>query len=301
LLRDAGVQVYDISIQPWRFDSARNTALNLVPTAVDLCVTIDMDEVPDPDFWDKLRKQWKKGSNRGWIYMDTGTVWTSDRIHARHGFHWKYPIHEVTAPSMGTKVVSCAIDATIRHKPDNNKSRAQYLTMLEQAVESEPDQRMLVYLVREYGYHKRYEDVIRVAQEVEEGWDVERSSAWRNAGDACFHLGRKEEALTWYEAAAKTLPKEPEPWVALAQYHYFEKNWQECIYAAAQGIATLPQKHYLNQPDSMWKLYDFASLSAWELGMHQVALRHAERAYSINKDKRIKDNITFYKNFLRNS
>jgi hypothetical protein len=51
----------------------------------------------------------------------------------------------------------------------------------------------------------------------------------------------------------------------------------------------------------MWKLYDFASLSAWELGMHQVALRHAERAYSINKDKRIQDNITFYKNFMKSS
>ncbi len=39
LLRDAGVQVHDISIQPWRFDSARNTALNLVPNDVDICVS----------------------------------------------------------------------------------------------------------------------------------------------------------------------------------------------------------------------------------------------------------------------
>jgi len=301
LLRDAGVQVHDISIQPWRFDSARNTALNLVPNDVDICVSVDLDEVPEAQFFNKLRKQWKKGSNRGWIYMDTGTVWTSDRIHARHGFQWKYPIHEVPAPSMGTEVVSCAIDATIRHSPDNSKSRAQYLTMLEQAVQEDPDQRMLVYLVREYGFHKRWEDVIRVAYEVEEGWDVERSAAWRNAGDACTHLGRTDQALKFYESAAKTLPGEPEPWVALAQHHYFQKNWQECYDASLKGLQTLPVKHYLAQPTSMFQLSDFASLSAWELGLKKQAITWANKAISITRDQRVLENLAFYKNNLESA
>lgn len=302
LLRDAGVQVHEISIKPWRFDSARNTALNLVPNDVDICVTIDMDEVPEPDFFKKLRKQWKKGSNRGWIYMDTGTVWVSDRIHARHGFQWKYPIHEVPTPSMGTEVVSCAIDATIRHQPDNSKSRAQYLTMLEQAVQEDPnDQRMLVYLIREYGFHKRWEDVVRVSEGLDEGWDVERAAAYRNVGDACTHLGRIDEALTWYVAGTKTLPDEPEPWVALAQHYYFQKSPGDCYGAALKGLRTLPQKHYLAQPDSMFKLNDFASLSAWTLGWPGEALSHANKAIAIKKDQRVLDNIAFYKKTIRNA
>ena len=303
LLRDAGVQVHEISIKPWRFDSARNTALNLVPDDVDICVTVDMDEVPEAQFFNKLRKEWKKGSNRGWIYMDTGTVWVSDRIHARHGFQWKYPIHEVPAPSMGTEVVSCAIDATIRHQPDNSKSRAQYLTMLEQAAQEDPkDQRMLTYLIREYGYHKRYEDVIRVAEGIDEtGWDVERAAACRNTGDACTHMGRTEDALAWYQSGTNVLPSEPEPWVALAQYHYFQKNWQDCYDASLKGLDTLPQKHYLAESSAMFRLSDFASLSAWELGLKKEAITYANKAVSITRDQRVLDNLAFYKNNLGNA
>lgn len=300
-LRNAGVQVHDISVKPWRFDSARNTALNLIPSDVDICVVVDIDEIPEPDFFKKLRKQWKPGSNRGWIYMDTGTVWVSDRIHSRHGFQWKYPIHEVTAPSMGTIVVSCAIDATIKHQPDNNKSRSQYLTMLEQTVQEDPkDQRMLVYLAREYGFHKRYEDVVKTVRKLDySGWDVERGAACRNAGDAFTHLGKLDEALGWYESGIEVLPDQPESWVALAQYHYFQKNWPECNDASLKGLRTLPVKHYLAQPDCMFQLNDFASLSAWELGLKAEAITYANKAVSIKRDQRVLDNLAFYKKSIK--
>ena len=51
LLRSMGAIVYDISVQPWRFDTARNTALSLVPADVDVCLSLDMDEVPSPNFF----------------------------------------------------------------------------------------------------------------------------------------------------------------------------------------------------------------------------------------------------------
>jgi tetratricopeptide (TPR) repeat protein len=303
LLKKHAIHTKKASIKPWRFDVARNVSLALIPEDYDICVSVDLDEVPEPDFFNKLRKQWKKGSNRGWIYMDTGTVWVSDRIHARHGFQWKYPIHEVTAPSMGTEVVSCAIDATIRHQPDNSKSRAQYLTMLEQAIQDDPkDQRMLVYLVREYGFHKRWEDVVSTVKKLNQsGWDVERAAACRNAGDAHTHLGNSEEALGWYRSAVEVLPDEPESWCSLAQYHYFQKNWQECYDASLKGLKTLPSNHYLSQPNSMFQLNDFASLSAWELGLKKEAIKYANKALAIKKDDRVLGNLAFYKNLYINA
>jgi glycosyltransferase involved in cell wall biosynthesis len=298
LLKKHAVHTKKASISPWRFDVARNASLALIPSDYDICVSIDLDEVPEPEFWNKLRKQWKKGSNRGWIYMDTGTLWVSDRIHARHGFHWIYPIHEVTAPSMGTKVASCAIDATIRHRPDDSKSRAQYLTMLEQAVQEDPkSQRMLVYLIREYGFSKRWEDVVRVAEQLDQtGWDVERAAACRNAGDACTHMGRTEDALAWYKGGTDVLPNEPEPWIALAQHHYFQKNWEACKEAALKAEKTKLKNHYLSDPATMWKRYDFLSLAHWELGEVREALAAAGKALTFNPtDSRIKKNIAFYK------
>ena len=45
LARSLGILVHEIRVKPWRFDDARNTALALVPADVDVCVSVDMDEV----------------------------------------------------------------------------------------------------------------------------------------------------------------------------------------------------------------------------------------------------------------
>src|SRR5690242_7988234 len=43
-----GAYVYPITIDPWRFDLARNVALALVPSDIDICISLDMDEVLQP-------------------------------------------------------------------------------------------------------------------------------------------------------------------------------------------------------------------------------------------------------------
>jgi tetratricopeptide (TPR) repeat protein len=170
--------------------------------------------------------------------------------------------------------------------------------MLEQAVQEDPkEQRMLVYLVREYGFHKRYEDVIRIAQQLDQtGWDVERAAACRNAGDACTYMGRTEDALAWYQGGVEVLPNEPEPWIALAQHHYFQKNWELCKEAGLKAEKARLGTHYLSDPKSLWKQYDFISLACWELGEAKEALAAAGKALTYDPtNSRIKQNIAFYK------
>ena len=94
-LRELGATVYDITVKPWRFDDARNAALALVPADVDVCLILDLDEVPQPGFFEQVRQQWLPDANLGWIAMDTGSQWQRDRLHSRNGWHWKYPCHEV--------------------------------------------------------------------------------------------------------------------------------------------------------------------------------------------------------------
>lgn len=45
---DAGCIVHPATIDPWRFDTARNLALDLLPDTVDWCITLDADEVLAP-------------------------------------------------------------------------------------------------------------------------------------------------------------------------------------------------------------------------------------------------------------
>src|SRR5574343_159438 len=47
-LRDLGAIVHEIKVDPWRFDVARNLALDLIPADVEVCVSVDLDEVFSP-------------------------------------------------------------------------------------------------------------------------------------------------------------------------------------------------------------------------------------------------------------
>lgn len=47
-LRGRGAEVTEEQICPWRFDTARNRSLELVPEDTDICVCTDLDEVFHP-------------------------------------------------------------------------------------------------------------------------------------------------------------------------------------------------------------------------------------------------------------
>jgi hypothetical protein len=51
----------------------------------------------------------------------------------------------------------------------------------------------------------------------------------------------------------------------------------------------------------MFQMNDFASLSAWELGLKKEAITYANKAVSITRDQRVLDNLAFYKNNLGNA
>lgn len=42
------VQVHQVRIDPFRYDDARNRAMALLPTDIDMCVSLDLDEVVLP-------------------------------------------------------------------------------------------------------------------------------------------------------------------------------------------------------------------------------------------------------------
>lgn len=298
-LAKLGAVVHQISVNPFRFDDARNAALALVPNDVDVCVSLDLDEVPDDGFFDKLRDQWVSGTDRAWVFWDTGTVWANNnRVHTRHGFRWIKPCHEVTVPSRGRTVNEVVVEAVVKHVPDDSKPRTQYLGMLEWAVEEDPqDARMLAYLAREYYFHERWADVIGTAGRLSAlatGWNVERAATWRNRGFAHQQLGEIVDAETWYENGTKEAPDQPEAWFALSQFYYTQERWQECYDAAAEGIKHKPDTHYLADDGTTWRLYDMLALSCWNLGKKGSAKKYARLATELNPDEeRLKNNYAY--------
>jgi glycosyltransferase involved in cell wall biosynthesis len=306
-LKEAGVQVHHITVKPWRFDVARNAALALVPNDIDVCLILDLDEVPEKDFFKKVRNQWVPGAHRGWIWLDTGQPWKADRLHVRHNYHWVCPCHEVAMFYGDEEQKYCEIDAHIKHEPDSGKSRKHYLQILELAVKERPhDARMWNYLVREYYYNQMWEPLLTAADKMLElpGWVVEQAAVCRWAGEACHWLNKVEEATAYFDRGVQILPTEGEPWYGVCVDAYRRHQWGRLLDAAIK-IMELPRSthHVYESAVWDWKAYDFAAVAAYNLGHVAEALTFAKKALNAPgaEGERVVNNIKFMEGVLNGS
>lgn len=299
LLQKYPVEAHRATLSDFRFDVARNMALDLVPSDVDICVSLDMDEIPDPDFFDLLREAWKPDTGRAWVMWDTGNIWANNlRVHARHGYKWKYPCHEITESTTG--VDNCiVVETAVRHVPDDSKPRSSYLPLLELGHKEDPtDHRMIVYLAREYYFKGMWKELINVGRKLEDipGWNVERAQTWRGIGEAYMKLGNEHEGLHWYQRNVEEAPTDLEAWMPLA-YHYYEKKmWQHCYQAAIKvtELSLESHNHYVADSSMPWRMYDLLAIACWNLDKKGSAKKYARKAVELNPDdKRLKDNYEF--------
>jgi tetratricopeptide (TPR) repeat protein len=245
-------------------------ALDLVPTDVDICVSLDMDEIPDPDFFDKLRQAWKPDTGRAWVMWDTGNIWANNnRVHARHGYKWRYPCHEVIETDGSEKLV--VVETLVTHKPDNDKPRSIYLSLLELGHQEDPtNHRMIVYLAREYYFKGMWQELINVGKKLEDipGWNVERAQTWRGIGEAYCKLGNDREGLYWYQRNVEEAPNDLEAWMPLAFHYYERKMWNHCYQAAIKvtELSNESYNHYVADQSMPWRMYDLLSTACWNLG-----------------------------------
>ena len=63
-LRSLGAHVTVKEIVPWRFDTARNESLALLPEDADICVCADLDEVLHPGWRAALERAWLPGTQQ---------------------------------------------------------------------------------------------------------------------------------------------------------------------------------------------------------------------------------------------
>jgi glycosyltransferase involved in cell wall biosynthesis len=298
LLLEHGIEAHRATLSDFRFDVARNMALDLVPSDVDVCIGVDMDEILDPDFCDKVRQAWTPDTDRAWVMVDTGNIWASNtRVHARHAYRWKYPCHEVIEP-IGTDN-SIVIETLVTHVPDNSKPRSGYLPLLELGHNEDPtDHRMIVYLAREYYFKGMWEQLIEVGKKLEHipGWNVERAQTWRGIGQAYCNLGKDLEGLHWLQRGVEEAPNDLEAWFPLAFYYYERKMWNHC-YQTAMTVETVKSQgnaHYIADSSMSWRMYDLLSIACWNLGKKGSAKRYSRKAVELNPDdERLVKNYDF--------
>ncbi len=315
LLENKGAVVHQASVSPFRFDMARNTALALVPSNIDVCVSLDLDEVLTPGWRVAIETCWEDDTTRlhypyVWNWTPEGkpaTVFHSDKIHARHGYRWKHPVHEVltASPGFDEKIVTCT-GFTLEHHADAEKSRGQYLPLLEMSVREDPDDdRNSHYLTREYSFYGRWDDVLREGQRHlllnSASWNKERAKTMRLVAQACRQKGDTQQALSWFHRAISEDPLSRENYVDMGDFCLGSQDFAGASYYARKALAfTHRDKSYIvDEAAWTWKPYDIIAVSAYYLGNLDEALEHAQKAVELNpSDNRLRENLSLVENAI---
>jgi tetratricopeptide (TPR) repeat protein len=297
-----GIDTHQQTFTPWRFDHARNHALSLLPDDIDFCIALDMDEVLQPG-WRQALENLELGTTRPrykyvWSWNPDGSeglTYGGDKIHRRHKYLWKHPVHEVLKPQT-TEIQQWAQGLEIHHHPDSSKSRSQYLPLLELAVKEDPrDDRNQFYLAREYFFNGRFPEAqYHFTRHLDlSTWLPERAASHRfiakmRPDDAHYHL---------YRAIGED-PRRRESWVALAQHHYEKADWLSCRYNCEMALRiTEKPLDYLCEAEAWgWLPHDLMAIACHHLGDSDLAWHHGSTALELNPtDARLQANLTHYR------
>lgn len=287
-----GAAVFDICIKPWRFDKARDTALALIPGDFDVCISLDLDEVLQPGWREEIERVWKDDTTRLRYKFDwgCGISFYYEKIHHRTGYHWHHPVHEYPRPDGRTQEVYAHTDMLlVSHHPDPNKSRGQYMPLLELAVQEDKEcPRNAFYHARELTFYARWQEAITALNRYlalpGANWPNERCYAMRLLGKSYEHLNNFAEAGKWYQMACAEAPYTREPWVDLAMFAYMRHDWHTCFYGCQKALAIKDKELVYTMDPTVWteKPHDLASIACWNLGWGDLARQHLEDALKFN-------------------
>jgi glycosyltransferase involved in cell wall biosynthesis len=304
LLHDADAAVCNLRIKPWRFDDARNAALAMLPEDVDICVSLDLDEVLQPGWRQEIERVWIPGTTRLRYGFDwgAGIQFQYEKIHARFGFRWGLPCHEYLFPDSRIPEVWANTDKLlVVHQPDPEKSRAQYLDLLRISVEENPTEpRNAFYYARELSFRSMWREAIVEAKRYlslpRATWPNERCYAMRVIARSYQELGQWLDALKWARDATSEAPDTREPWHDLALCCYRTSRWAECLGAALTCLSITHREKLYTVDPQVWGAapHDLASIAAYNLGLYPLAFEHARKAVELSPDDlRLRQNLKF--------
>lgn len=196
-------------IDPWRFDTARNESMKLIPEDADICVVSDIDQTFRAGWGDELRNQFARGMKEVYgdiiDYTDDNQEikrFLSKNVHPNSPeWWWERPIHE-GLHYHGEEEIETVVssDFVIEHHPDYTKSRGSYLQLLEREYqENSKDPLCAIYYGCELSFHGKDEESYAVFLKMNEECDYSTCpeigyQVQLNLLDECLRRGELEKA-----------------------------------------------------------------------------------------------------------
>lgn len=307
-LKAYGIKVEQIQYDFFRFDTARNDALALVPDDCNILISTDLDEYLSEGWADVLRKEWNpEVHKRASYYFYWGQNKTSpiiyDKIHTKD-FFWKYPVHEFLVRKdaefyQHEECLDLCGKITLYHNPDNH-SRQFYLPLLELRYEENKGNDLYgaMYLAREYTFNRMWEQCKQTALEALATYKYPR---WEEAalheyiGDSLYNLGDTNAALCEYLKEKKLAPEFRNGYskagMALLDTDINMPNFAKAI--LEDGLKCEYTYSWLDDYSlHEWKYYDWLAVACYYSGDYIQGLQYAYKALENDrKNEHVIDNI----------
>lgn len=302
ILKELGVNVKEEIINPWRFDIARNKSLDMLPNDESICVCTDLDEVFESGWRKRLEDIISDNDrlryNYIWSFDKYGNPevnFYQEKIHKRKGYKWVNPVHEVLKCNLENEKIITTDEITLKHYPDDKKSRSSYLPLLELAVKEEPDNdRNVHYLGREYMYYGRYEDSIKTLIKHLEmpsaTWKDERCASLRFISRCYRYLKDYDNAIKYGILSIAEAPYLRESYYELACSYYELNDYHHCMhYLELALLIKNNKKVYINEADCYnGTIEDILSICYYYLGSFYKSLEYIEKTLELDPDNKRK-------------
>lgn len=296
IAKKLGIKVVDISIKPWRFDDARNAALALLPDDIDYCVSMDMDEVLSEGWRECLEKM--TGDQIEYKFNLTfkdeaeknpEVTFINNRIHRRHGFRWKFLMHEVIVPDRTDCVGEFCDGLEVSHHPDKDKSREQYNQMIEDSYNEYADARYHIYQAQQLLTFNRLDEakiVLKSLLKLKDASKIDIALAYRILG-----LMSKKFNL-WYFAKSLISFPTRETYTSISVHYYNKSKWFRTYYFGKKADSIKIKTSSILKDPSVWA---FLPTNLMLVGKHNMKLFKLSRSYKVDKKEINLNSMITYK------
>lgn len=303
-LRTHGVIVYDICVDPWRFDVARNSSLNLLPQDVDVCIWQDLDEALLPGWRQEIEDKWEEGTtvaNHRYRFNSGDWQWHY-KIHARHDCFWRYPVHEKLTWAVGKEKKEIWLpNFYLDEQQEIKGTRTSYLNLLELKLqEGDRDWKTYAFLAGEYQTIGRYDQELEkrlTSYDLCEDGGIVKSYIARLIASVYLRMGDSEKADLWFQKGVNDSAERETLYHWGLSYHD-RRDWDNCYITMKRCINTTSRRDGYTQDPNAWGVmpYDIAALAAYNIGLYQQAVDYGTTALELHPDdSRLQTNLKFYK------
>ncbi len=301
MLRERGAEVNCITVDPFRFDVARNLSLDFVPKDVDVCISLDLDEVLVPGWRKIVEDNWEPGVTKIVYPMVNdwedeaqtrphSTIW-GYKVHSRHGYVWKYPVHVIpVAIEDNWERVKLVHGEIVRHYQDTSrKERKGRIAIYERHMdEYKDDHRMCYYYARELMNLQRFEEAeewalrsLSLIPQYPEMCSSDGTLAVVRATTCRFIAGCKsgrnrpaDEILVWIMRSLSEAPWSREPWMHMGRFWLSAKDWAAAESAFRRGHMIKAREASTNVIEE-W-CWDGRAESMWEEAKRELAKEQSQ-------------------------